>query len=338
MTSNTQAAAQVREGERRIEAAKARINAEQTKPAPAVSDHKAVEAEIEQSDAERNRVVREQYFAAKKAREANGGDDPAPVDVHGANKRKGTVAKVDAGVVTKAENTTPTPSLDPRCVMAIDGFDEHADILGQAFRAFETAHKAVTDIFAARDAAASNPEWTPATQTIKTADYALKAQDRATKAWDSASANLAKTIAFCEAELGKPLESQNQTVTTVALAGEIRAHVKHMDQTERQRFMREAFSRKDVRTLQAVLSGPSFLSGMDMDAHDHHTRRFQEMQNPQLVSRLTAMRKAQELLDSRGPLIWSEVTRAVGSSWDKVNKMKAASTAAHAALIFSDLA
>jgi hypothetical protein len=346
MTSNTDAksAAQSYAGEKLMEAARAKIEVQgtvkpaNTAPVNTISDHKAAEAEIERSDAERNRVMREEYFAAKAARQAQG-EAPAAVDVHGSNKRVGAVLKVDAGVVSKAEVPTPTISLHPAAIThGITEYEEHADLLAPAFRAFETAYAAVDGIFKAREAAAANPEWTPATQTIKTAEYALKVQEKATKAWDLASSNLTKAIAATEGQLSKPLETQNQTVTTAALAAEIRAHVKSMDQPDRQKFMREAFNSRDVRTLQAVLSGPSYLSGLDMNMHDHFVRQFHEMQQPQLVGRLNAMKKALELLDARGPLIWSEVTRAVGADWEKVNKMKAASTAAHAALIFNDLA
>lgn len=344
--ASAKAAAQSHAGERMMEAAKAKAIAQEaakgqtpTKPAPDtnVIDHKVVEAEIAQSDAQRNKEMLNEYFAAKKARQAQG-EEPASIDVHGQNKRTGAVHKVDAGVVSIAATAIPTPSLDPRNIVAIEGFEEHEALLGPVMRAFEVAHQGISDVFAAREAAASNPEWTPATQTIKTAEYAEKVQTRATKAWDSASNNLTKTIASYEIELSKPLETSNQTVTTVALAGEIRAHVKQMDFSDRQKFMREAFAAKDLKTLQAVLSGPSYLSGFDLAAHDMHTRRFHEMQNPTMVSRLTVAKKAQELLDQRGPLIWSEVTRAIGSDWVKIGKLRSASNSAHAALIFNDLA
>lgn len=345
--ASAKAAAQSHAGEKMMEAAKAKAIAQEeaakgpkpTKPAPDtnIPSHKVVEAEIAKSNAQQNKEMLNEYFAAKKARQAQG-EEPASIDVHGQNKRTGAVHKVDAGVVSIAATAIPTPSLDPRCIVAIEGYVEHEALLGPVMRAFEVAHQGISDVFAAREAAASNPEWTPATQTIKTAEYADKVQTRATKAWDSASNNLAKTIASYEIELSKPLETSNQTVTTVALAGEIRAHVKSMDHSDRQKFMREAFNSGDVRTLQAILSGPSFLSGFDLTSHEHFTRRFHEMQNPTMVSRLTVAKKAQELLDQRGPLIWREVTRAIGSDWTKINKIKSASNAAHAALIFNDLA
>lgn len=347
--ASAKAAAQSHAGEKMMVAAKAKAIAQEAakgqksaKPAPDtnVIDHKVVEAEIAQSDAQRNKEMLNEYFAAKKARQAQG-EEPASIDVHGQNKRTGAVHKVDTGVVSIAATAIPTPSLDPRNIVAIEGYEEHQALLGPVMRAFEVAHQGISDVFAAREAAASNPEWTPEAATIKTAEYAEKVEARSLKAWDSASNNLAKTISAYEAELCKPLETSNQTVTTVALAGEIRAHVKQLDASDRQKFMREAFAAKDVRTLQAVLSGPSFLSGLDMNAQDHFVRRFHEMQNPTMVSRLTVAKKAQELLDQRGGLIMTEVVRAIGvgeGGWTKINKLRSASNAAHARLIFNDLA
>jgi len=250
-------------------------------------------------EVERYRASYEEYFAAKKARREQGRVEASAIDVPRPRKPH-PLGQVEAGAVSKVENPVPTPSLDPRNITAIEGYEEHAEHLGMALRAFEVTHKAITDMFTAREAAASNPEWTPATQTIKTAEYAAKAQERATKAMDSAHSNLCKAIKSYEAELSRPLETANQTVTAVALAGEIRAHVKSMDHTERQKFMREAFNGKDVRTLQAVLSGPSYLSGMDMAMHDVYVRQYQEMQQPDLVSRVAAMKKAKEMLERGG--------------------------------------
>lgn len=106
-------------------------------------------------------------------------------------------------------DTRITASLHPGNVRALADFSEaDASFVGQVETAFSTAFEGLRQVHDAREAARRNPTWNEAQQIIATDDLARKTLDRATRAFDSAKANLDKTISSYEAQLTQPVEAK----------------------------------------------------------------------------------------------------------------------------------
>lgn len=222
-----------------------------------------------------------------------------------------------------------TPSLDPELIKkGVDGFEDHAGYLQCAVDAFSLAHVTLEKIGEARRQARRNGAWTEAQQLLICAKDAEKAQDRMTRAMDNAFKTLAKGIEHTEAELSKPL----QTAADNSLSAEMRNHFKGMKSDDRSKLLSEALAENDDRVLHAVLGAHPALSGMSKIEQQTWTRRYHEKNNPQVVSRLAAMQKTLAFVERNGPLVMTEVEKALGASWSKINKIKNASSAAEKAL------
>ena len=117
---------------------------------------------------------------------------------------------------------------------------------------------------------------------------------------------------------------------------EIRNHVRAMPTEERQKFLEDALARKDLTTLTAILGGPGYLSGL-MDAEvTHYTRKLHEIQHPEVVGRLTALRSAKAHVEKVGPLVMGQVEKAMGADWGRVTALREGNSKALAALKFGD--
>ena len=223
---------------------------------------------------------------------------------------------------------TVTPSLDPGCVKAIEGFEDHAGYLQCAVEAFSVAHVGLQKIADARRQAARNPAWTEAQQVLIVSAEASKMQDRMARAMDSARVRLEQGIAHTDAELSKPLQMAADHV----LSAEMRGHIKSLKPEERSKLLSEALAENDTTVLNAVLGAHHHLSGLSKVEAQTYTRRFHEKNQPQVASRLNAMRKGLELVERTAPLVLIETEKALGAKWSQVSRIKTASNAAEQAL------
>ncbi len=221
-----------------------------------------------------------------------------------------------------------TPSLDPGVIKAIEGFEDHAGYLQCAVEAFSTAHVTLQKIADARRQARKNGAWTEAQQLLVVAKDAERAQERMCKSMDNAHRTLRQGIAHIEAELSKPL----QTAADNSLSAEMRNHFKSLKQEERSKLISESLAENDTRVLNAVLGAHHALSGISKVEQETWTRRFHEKAQPQVASRLEAMKKGLALVERNEPLVLIETEKALGASWQKIGKLKATSNAAEQAL------
>ena len=225
-------------------------------------------------------------------------------------------------------DTRVSPALHPRNVQEIDGYDEEtAGIFGQTEAAFAEAYKGVAAVHDARAKAAENSVWTEAQQIVETADYAAAQFQRIARRFDSASANLQTIITGLETELSAPIEAG----TNGTLAAEIRAHVKSLKTGERMGFVQKMIVDGDVRSAQAVLGGPGFLSGLETDTLTILTRIFHEHHQPLKAKRLKAAKGALDLLGQRGGVLHLQMEKAVGASPHQIAQIRAKKAAAAAA-------
>jgi hypothetical protein len=106
----------------------------------------------------------------------------------------------------------------------------------------------------------------------------------------------------------------------------------------RTKFVNEAMKTRDVKSLAAVLGAHSHLSGLNPEMQLAWTRQWNEMSYPEASKRLTTTRKARALLEERGPLVFAQVTKALGGHpWESIKKkIRFASSEAEKALLFKD--
>src|SRR5262245_42118078 len=90
----------------------------------------------------------------------------------------------------------------------------------------------------------------------------------------------------------------------------------------------------DTGVVSALLGAPHYLSGIDKSAHDHHTRKYREQQNPELVGRQTAMQVALELINSRAHRVHALAESALGAKFATLKRVRDANSAAEKALAF----
>jgi hypothetical protein len=249
----------------------------------------------------------------------------APVDEPGGRRQSATPAVLQ---VWSSANYTPTPSLDPGIIKAIEGYEENEGYLAPALNAFSTAHETLKQVAAARDPLSRDTSKSEGQKLLAMAARSEKAQERITKTFDTAHKNLSSAAQALEESLSQPLEASASGGFSV----EIRKHIKSLPKDERGEFVGEAMKRGDYSVLNAVLGAPAYLSGVT-DAHkDLWLRQFHEARNPQAVRRLAAYRKALELIETRGPLVFTEMEKAQGGKWSDVKRLRGQSEASDAAL------
>lgn len=224
--------------------------------------------------------------------------------------------------------TDVTLSLNPKHIEAIDGYEAHGGYVSAALDAFSTAYEGIGAIHKARKAAEKNPTLNEAARILVVAEYASKQQDTIARKFDSALANLTKAIKETESLLFEPLK---QSAASGTISGEIRAYVKALSSEKRQDFLSKARENGDFQSLAAVLGAPSYLSGMSEQEKIYHTRRYHEHNNPGVAKRLDVMKAARKLVEERGALFHTEIPKAMGAEWDKVNKLKKAKNEAEQA-------
>ena len=117
------------------------------------------------------------------------------------------------------------------------------------------------------------------------------------------------------------------------MAAEIRTFVSKLRTEERQSFLTDAVANGDIRSLSAVLSAPGYLSGTSPEQQAFFTRRYHEQKSPDVARRLDVMKAALGKLEAAGSLFISEVPRAMGADWGKVQRLKQAKTQAEQAFV-----
>lgn len=227
-------------------------------------------------------------------------------------------------------DTRVTLSMHPETVRALDGYtDETAPFVAEVESAFRDAYVTIGKIHDATAMGKTNGVWTEAQRILAVGKVAEKEQDRLFRKFDRVAADLGRAIAFTEGELSKPLKERSGLGN---LNGEVRAHAKALDRSERAAMLEDAFEQRDLDTLQAVLGAQPFLSGLSRPEHDHYLRRFHGHENPALVARLTVMRSAMVKLDRDAGLLFGQVEQAVGAPPKTVRAIDAANDRAVAAL------
>lgn len=207
-------------------------------------------------------------------------------------------------------NTKVSPSLHPAVIESIEGYnDETASHVADAVRAFTSAYTQLGKIHEFSEAIEPDTSLTDDAKLLNVADYAGSRMEAALRAMQNATDSLGKRIAHAEAELNAPLKA---TKATTGMTSEIRAHVKALPADERRAWFAEALESGDTASLEAVLAGPGYLSGLKQVEVDHYTRLYQEQQNPQMFRRLQVMKQASALLEERGSLVFTGAEKALG--------------------------
>lgn len=213
-----------------------------------------------------------------------------------------------------------TPSLHPAVIENIENYSIYEGYLRGAREAFELAYTELGAIHDARLSVAKNPTLNEAAKLLTVAEFASKRQDKITRSFDMAREHLISAANAAETALNEPMKAPAHS----AISAEIRAHAKGLSDKNRSAFINHALASEDAQTLSAMLGAPGYLSGLKEVYRTAYTRRFHEQQNPELVKRLDATKRALSLIDTYTPLIWGEITKAVGASWDEVNHIKKA--------------
>ena len=223
-----------------------------------------------------------------------------------------------------------SPALDPETYRAIDGFtEEMAPFVGGVVSAMNDAYVTVGKLHDARKLADQNGAWNEQQKILHVGREAEKQKLRILQRFDFADRDLTATIAHTESQLMVPLTERAGQGT---LNGEVRAFVRGLDRSEREAFMRDALERDDVPTLEAILGGAHFLSGLTSLDRDHYLRVYHEKKRPDLVRRLDLMKRFRDRLDGIGPIIHAQFEKAVGAKPGVVAHLDRANEQALAAL------
>lgn len=231
-------------------------------------------------------------------------------------------------------NTSVSPSLHPDTVRALDGFDDDSEsYLGPVMALMDDAYNSIGDIHSAREAAQKDESLTPAQRILRLAKMGEAHQDRLAKKWDAVYKNLTTSIAALEKQLSAPMKAAAERP---GIAAEIRQHAKGLTPDQRMKLLDEAEQRDDLETVQAILGAPAFLSGMTEEFRAVRTRQFHENQAPQVARRLKVSKAAATLMESRGGLLLTGITQAIGADWTKVKRLRDTSDATEQAFIVRD--
>lgn len=207
--------------------------------------------------------------------------------------------------------------LHPQSVASLEEYDDDTEgDLRQVVDAFVQSYDVVGKVHATRAAVEQDINLTPPMRVLATSDAANKVLERATRAFDKASANMRSGIANIEKELTAPVQARAaQTIAT-----EIRAHIKGTKSPVD--FVMAAIRNGDHDSVNAALGAPAYLSGLEPAMQATLTRMYHEAHNPVAAKRLRAMRAAADLLDQRGGLILAGIEQAVGVYEDPKSKRK----------------
>lgn len=209
-------------------------------------------------------------------------------------------------------NANVSPTLHPDSLAAFPEYAE--DTMGYvsgATHALTVAYQAVSAIHKARDAARKNPTINADAAVVLIADFARKAQERATVSLDSALSSMSKGIAHLEAEMNAPLQSSASSL----VSQEIRSFVKSLSTAKRLDFLAVAQRNGDETTLRAVLGAPPYLSGLTDEERVTRTQMFHMARDPLSARRLALMKQVKGKLENINTVLFPGVEAAMGSTW-----------------------
>lgn len=223
----------------------------------------------------------------------------------------------------------PSPSLDPRQAELLSGYEEFPEDLAPVQRCLANAFNGLIAIDAARSKLRDDPSVTPAAAVVRLVAEAERKHEHIVSTFSKTEERLRNTERTLEKSLQAPVEQQAGLGT---INDRIREHVSKLDATKRHKFMEDAFSKGDFKTLSAVCGAPGYLSGLEDAAHALYLRRLHEMQSPDVTRRLKSVRAAITLIERAVPIALSSVEKALGSSFKRAKNLKATSAASTAAL------
>lgn len=221
-------------------------------------------------------------------------------------------------------HATVTPALHPQVVLSLEEYSEEtAAILDPVAEVFGVAYQSVAQTFAARAAAATNPAWNEAAQVLETADLSDKLSKRAALAFDKVRATLENTVQMFEKALAEPVTVKAGTVVST----EIRAHLKGLDPEKRHMLIMSAINAGDEATVTSALGAPPYLSGLTDTMQKVLLERWHERSDPHRVVRLKAARAGLEQINTKGPLLLTQMEKAIGAPYHKVRELRDARAA-----------
>ncbi|HSX53890.1 MAG TPA: hypothetical protein VLG14_01205 [Sphingomonas sp.] len=217
-------------------------------------------------------------------------------------------------------DTRVSLSLDPERFRLIDGYnDDTRQFVDGVINAYNDIHQTLGKAHTARALAESNPALTPENRVLIVAREVDGAKKRVLARLANAERDLRANIAHTESLLSQPLTERAGMGT---LNGEVRAHLKSLSRSDREKFMTEALERDDVPTLEAILGGQPFLSGFTQIDHDHYVRTYHKRKNPQLVRRLDLMKRFLDEIERNTPVVHAQFDKAIGEKASVVAGLK----------------
>lgn len=225
-------------------------------------------------------------------------------------------------------NTAASISLHPAMIEGIDGVDDTIrPLLQPAIDAFTDAVAGLGAIDDVRKAAKADGTMTDAARFLAVADYSDKRVPVITRKLDAAHASLARSIATTEATLNAPLEA---SVNSQA-AQELRSIVRGMDAPARRKLVMDSINSGDKVVLSALLAAHPIQSGLSQVEMQNYTRMYREKSHPDLMTRLTVLQKAHEMIGARGGSVFTQAEKLIGIPRGELaalrlnnNRMKAA--------------
>lgn len=216
--------------------------------------------------------------------------------------------------------TRPSPSLDPRVITALPGYDDDTKgVVAGAVAALEGLQTAMSEVIAARSGVVMDPTLNEAAQVLKVSDFAQSKFDKATARYDAAYKALHAASEVFEAEFRKPVAY----AATGQFTAEVRAYARSLPTGERLQFLNEALERKDVIALGAVLGAPHYLSGVSPQLQEAMIERYNRQRDPVAFKRLEFVREVLERVRRAGTAFTAGREGAIGTRYSTVHKLRA---------------
>ena len=208
-------------------------------------------------------------------------------------------------------DTRVSLDLHPGTVANLPGYEEEEvrAVLTGTEHLLQSAKTALSAIYDAKAAVATDPTLTEAAALLKVDDYATSRMTPVTKQWDKITGTLENNIAQFEKELSAPIVAKASQM----VSGEIRSHFKSLKVSERVAAVQDAINARDEVTCSSLFGAPAYLSGLTEEMHREFTRQWQERINPLVAKRLRAVTAARDYVERTGPLMLKEWHKAVGA-------------------------
>lgn len=227
-------------------------------------------------------------------------------------------------------DTRVSPAIDPEVFRSVEGYNEDTrGFVDAVVNAFNDVYITVGKICDARELWERNPAVTKENAVIIVGQEADKQKQRVLNRLSLAERDLRANIQHTQSQLTEPLIELAGRGT---LNAEVRAHVKALDRSEREKFMRDALDRNDEPTLTAILGAQDFLSGLTPHDHGHYLRLYHQRKQPHLMQRLDLMNRILDKFERALPIVDSAFAKAVGAKPSIVAQLERMNEQAKAAL------